>query len=158
MAAIPRIKIARAAVEWAAIDNDGRIKIPSEITDCLSWFTPKKKMPVLIDLSNQGMIVIRHLPEVLAMLEERRQTLAEDTEDAALAMRQVAMTHHFFREANLVVPERRIGLRAIVLDHLETKPGGRLFCLGYADRIEARNEISARELIRQHAGDLVIGS
>src|SRR5216684_2998931 len=137
----------KAAADWAAIDEDGRLTIPAEVTDCLSWFTPKKKMSVSIDLSRPKMIIIRYLPAVLELLEERRKILLEDSEDVEAGIRRIAMTHYFFREGNLVVPERRIGLKAIVLDHLETKPGGRLFCLGFVDRIEAHNEAGSREII-----------
>src|SRR5256885_1306978 len=113
----------KAAADWATIDPDGRLQIPSEITDCLAWFTPKKKMSVSIDLSSPEMITIRHLPDVTAVIEERRQALLQDLDE--LARRRAAMTHHFFREASLIVPERRIGLKAVVQDHLGAKPGDR---------------------------------
>src|SRR5262245_33704866 len=93
----------KAGGDWGAIDELGRLTVPSQITGCLSWFTPKKRMRVSIDLSRPKMIVIRHLPEVLQLLEDRRQTLLEDSEDLDTGMRRVAMTHYFFQEATLVV-------------------------------------------------------
>lgn len=155
MTASPTIDVA-AAVDWATIDVDGRLQIPSELTECLSWFTPKKKMSLSIDLSNPAMITIRHLPDVAALIDERRQAFLAETDE--VARRRAAMTHHFFREATLVVPERRIGLKAVVQDHLGAKPGDRLFCVAYAAKIEAYNEMSAKELVQRHARDLVIGA
>jgi hypothetical protein len=151
-------KLIKAAAEWASIDEESRLTIPAEITDCLSWFTPKKKMAISIDLTQPRLIVIRHLPEVQESLRERRDSLPEESENSNLGLRRVAMTHHFFREATLVVPERRIGLKAVILDHLDSKPTGRLFCLAYADRIEAYNELAARDLISRHANDFVMAS
>jgi hypothetical protein len=150
-------KAFKAAADWGAITEESRLTIPSEVTDCLSWFTPKKKMLVSIDLSRSKMIVIRHLSQVMELLEERRQLLLEDREDVEDGLRRLAMTYHFFREGTLVVPERRIGLKSIILDHLDAKPGGRLFCLGYADKIEAYSESSAQEIISRHSGELTIG-
>lgn len=149
-------KTIRAAADWVTINEESRVTIPSEITDCLNWFNSKKRMPICLDLSRPQMIVIWHLPEVTELLRDRRQMLLEDTENEELGIRRAAMTYHFFREANLVVPERRIGLKAVVLDHLGTKPGGKLFCLGYGDRIEIYNELAAHELILRHASNLVI--
>ncbi len=147
----------KAAVDWGAINEDSKIAIPSEITDCLSWFEPKKIMSISLDLSRPRLIVVRNMADVEDILKERRNILLEDGEDTETGMLRVAMTYHFFRQAKLVGGERRILLRAIVLDHLDTKPGGRLLCIGYADRIEAHNEASAREILSRHANNLVIG-
>jgi hypothetical protein len=152
----PETGSSQAVIDWATIDGEGRLHLSSEITECLSWFTPKKRMGVSIDLSSPAMITIRHLADVTALIQERREALLEETDE--LAPRRVAMTYHFFREATLIVPERRIGLKAIVQDHLDAKPGDRLLCLAFADRIEAYSEVSARQLILRHARDLIIGS
>jgi hypothetical protein len=143
--------------DWGAVDDEGRLKIPSDVTDRVAWFTPKQKMTISIDLTKPKMITIRNLDDVAALLDERRKNLVEQCEDEETALRRIAMTYHFFREASFVVPERRIGLKAIVLDHLETKPGGRLFCLGYGRCIEAYNESAAREIITRYCHDVPLG-
>jgi hypothetical protein len=149
-------KVIKAAAEWAPITPESRLTVPAEITECLSWFTITRKMSVSIDLCRPRMIVIRHLPEVQELLKERRETLLDDSEDLEIGLRRVAMTYHFFRESNFLVPERRIGLKSVILDHLDAKLGSRLFCLGYVDRIEAYNDVAAREMISRHANDLTI--
>jgi hypothetical protein len=143
----------KCAADWGMVE-DSKLTVPSEITECLSWFTPKQKMAVSIDLSRQRMIIIRNLADVVVPLKERRQTILEDgeTEDA---LRRVALTYHFFREATFVVPERRIRLKAVIRDHLGIEASSRLFCLAYAECIEAYNEVSARELISRHSADVM---
>jgi len=94
---------------------------------------------------------------MVELLAERRRILREESEAAEIGLRRVAMTFHYFREASLVVPERRIGLKAVVLDHLETKPGGKLFCLGFSDLIEVYSEPASRELIDRYASDASFG-
>jgi hypothetical protein len=147
----------KGAAEWGSINAQSRLAIPAEVTDCLSWFKPQKsRIEVLIDLSKPGLITIRSLDEVAQALADQRETLLPDSESAEAGMRRTAMTHYFFRPGTLIVSARRIGLKAAILDHLETKPGGRLFCLGFADWIEAYNEQTAIEVIAKHAGDIVL--
>jgi hypothetical protein len=89
---------------WGSVD-DHKLTIPAEITDYLVWFTPAQKMKVSIDLSRRGMIIVRNLADVAQFLVERRQTILEESEDGEEdALRRVALTYHFFREASLYSP------------------------------------------------------
>ena len=60
----------KCAAEWGAINSQGRLAIPAEITDCLSWFDPDRdRIEVSIDLSRPKVMTIRGLDEVTRALE-----------------------------------------------------------------------------------------
>jgi hypothetical protein len=148
-------EISKCAAEWATVNHQGRLTIPAEITDCLSWFAPAKgRVQVSLDLSRPNLVVIRNLEEVKGAIELQQDTILEESETPEIGMRRVAMTSHFFRRGTLIVSSRRVGLKVAILDHLRTKPGGRLFCVGFADRVEAYNEEAAHEIMAIHADDI----
>ena len=147
----------KTAAEWGSINEQGRLAIPAEVTDCLSWFTPsKKRLDVLIDLSRTNLIVIRSLEGVAQSLDDQREAIVQDSENLDVGLRRIAMTQYFFQRAVLNPSARRLGLKAPVLDHLRVRPGERLFCLGFADRVEAYNEHGASEIMSKYADDIVL--
>jgi hypothetical protein len=153
----PSAKIDKSAADWGTINSQSRLAIPAEVTDCLSWFSASlDRIDVLVDLSHPKLITIRRLDEVKQTLDAGRDALVLDSESSEIGLRRVALSHHFFRLGTLIPSARRIGLKSAILDHLGTKPGGRLFCLGFSDRIEAYNETAAQEIMSAHADDIVL--
>lgn len=149
----------KAAGDWGSINNQRRLAIPAEVTDCLSWYEPNKEyIDVSIDLSKPGMITIRNLKDVEHILDTQRQLILKESEDAVMAGRRIAMTHHFFRRGTLIVSARRLGLKAVILDHLEAAEGDRLFCLGFENRVEAYNKQTARNLMLECEDEISLES
>jgi hypothetical protein len=79
-------------------------------------------------------------------LTEQRRTLLEEFDDQIEAQRRIALSHSIFIPASIGEKNRRITLRASVLDHLRISKPVRVLCLGYAGHLEILSDERAAAL------------
>jgi hypothetical protein len=130
---------------WGEIDSDNRLHVPSDVLSYLTWYETRKPCAVVVELREPGCLRLHHGSRAKE-LTEQRQTLLESFDDQIEARRRIALSHAIFIPANIGEKNRRITLRASVLDHLRVSKLARVLCLGYADHLEILSEERAAAL------------
>jgi hypothetical protein len=140
--------------KWAEVEADGRLRLPTEITSRLSWYTPGVELEVLIELCEKGSLLI-HAGTRIAEVEEQRSQLLRDFEGLE-GPRRVALTYSFFFAGRFGKSNRQIVLRSSALAHLGIAKPNRVLCLVYVDRIEVLSEAKYEELSKIIRLDVVL--
>jgi hypothetical protein len=130
---------------WGDIDADNRLHIPSDVLSHLTWYETRGACAVLVELREPGCLRLHH-GDRTKELTDQRQTILEEFDDQMEAQRRIALSHAIFIPATIGEKNRRITLRASVLDHLRVNKLARVLCLGYADHLEILSEERAATL------------
>jgi DNA-binding transcriptional regulator/RsmH inhibitor MraZ len=152
-----RGEIRPPVASWGEIDADSRLHVPSDVLSYLTWYETRKPCAVLVELREPGCLRLHH-GDRIRELTQQRQTVLEEFDDQIEAQRRVAISHAIFIPATIGEKNRRITLRASVLDHLRISKLARVLCLGYANHLEILSEERAATLVVATRIDIDLGS
>jgi hypothetical protein len=140
--------------KWSDVEPDGRLHLPTEITSMLSWYVSGSACEVLMELREEGSLLI-HAGSRIVEVEEQRLQVLEDFHGVE-GLRRVALTHSVFCQGKFGRSNRRITLQASVLAHLGVAKPSRVLCLVYADRIEILSKSKYLEMSELTKSDVTL--
>jgi hypothetical protein len=142
--------------KWADVEPDGRLHLPTEITSRVSWYVRGAEIEVLVELREEGALLI-HAGSRMAEVEDQRTQILQDFEGLE-GLRRVALTHSVFFPGRFGRSNRQMMLRSSVLAHLGIAKPNKVLCLVYADRIEVLSEAKYHELSKATKLDVVLNT